>query len=538
MTDTTESPRPTHRFWIPLLVLALAAIAIFFVNSNDNLDRNFRAWISVITLILVCALNLIWFVFLSGYRWTTRLVGVVLLFAAGFGLRKAVRFEAAMDGRGLLEPAWIWSPTKDEILAKRLAANPVQQLSGAPTTASSDDFPEFLGPGRKNFVSNVRLDGNWLEHPPQLLWRKPLGLGWGSFAVASGRALTQEQRGDDELVVCYDLRSGAPLWAHTNQARFSESFGGVGPRATPTIVDRQVFAIGGTGILDCLDLNSGTLRWSRSVLKESNQPNLQWGKSSSPLVFDDLVVVTGGQSAGPTVLAYKRSSGEPVWSVGTDNASYASPILATLNNQRQIVSLNATDIMGIEPASGKVLWSYTWAPKSKFPRCAQPVVVGENRIFFSAGYGLGSGVISVKPSNGGTWEVREEWVAKTMKTQFNNVSVKDGYVYGIDDGFLACVDVASGARKWKDGRFGSGQSLLVDSYLLVQNETGRVALVDAKPESFNQIATLDALSSKTWNNPVVAAPYLLVRNDQEAACYELPRLSEARQSAKLGGPER
>jgi outer membrane protein assembly factor BamB len=531
MPEPLERSR-SHRLWIPVVLLLIALGAGFYVNQREDLDRNFKAWISLGVPVLIFPLLIIWFLFLSRIRWTIRLLGLAVLVVLGLVAPRVVRIESAVNGTGLLKIAWRWEPTKDEVLAAKLSQQPQQPTGRSTSTSSAADFPQFLGPDRKNEVRGVAFDRNWKENPPKLLWRQPIGLGWSSFAVVQGRAVTQEQRGEDELVTCYDIRSGALFWAHTNHARFIELQGGDGPRATPTLVDNRAYALGGTGILDCLDLSSGRLIWSKSVLELAKQSNLTWGKSSSPLVYDDLVVVTGGRGNGPTVFAYRKNNGDLAWSAGDEEASYASPTLVTLQGKRQVLSLNAGKVISLDPTTGKLLWEFIWAPKAKWPRSSQPVAFGNDKVFFSAGYGLGSIVLKVDLKPGDTWEVSEVWSAKTMKTQFNNVSILDGFVYGIDDGFMACVDLTSGARKWKDGRYGSGQSLLVDNVLFVQDEKGPILLVEAKPGGWNEVARLDALSGKTWNNPVVANPYLLVRNDTEAACYQLPQPRSDRASAR------
>lgn len=531
MSDTAQ-PTRSHRYWIPVFLLFITATAEVYLNSQEDLDRNFRAWISFGIPVLCSALVLIWFLLLSGFRWTTRLLGLAIVVGVGFLARQTIRVESAIDGRGLLKLTWKWSPTKDELLATRLAQQPQVKPVEKVTQSESADFPQFLGPDRRNEVKKVTFDRNWADNPPKLLWRQPIGLGWSSFAVLKGRAVTQEQRGGDELTTTYDLQTGTLLWSHTNQTRFSEIQGGDGPRATPTLQDDQVYALGATGILDCLELKSGKTIWSKSVLGLANQSNPIWGKSSSPLVYDDLVVVTGGRGNGPTVFAFRRKSGDLAWSAGDEEASYASPALATLLGQRQVLSLNASKVISLDPTSGKLLWSYTWSPKDKWPRCSQPLTFGTDRVFISAGYGLGSVVLKLSQKDGGAWEVAEDWAVKTMKTQFNNVSILDGFVYGIDDGFMACVDLSNGKRKWKDGRYGSGQSLLVDDILFVQHENGSIILVDAKPGGWNEVGRIEALTGKTWNNPVVANPYLLVRNDQEAACFELPQPRGDRAAAK------
>jgi outer membrane protein assembly factor BamB len=351
-----------------------------------------------------------------------------------------------------------------------------------------------------------------------MVWRQPIGLGWSSFAIAHGRAVTQEQRGENELVVCYDPFNGRALWAHTNKVRFSEPLGGDGPRATPTLVSNRVYALGATGILDCFALSDGTLVWSRDTLKEAGASNLVWGKSSSPLVFNDLVVVSGGDS-GPLLLAFNKNTGALVWRGGNGSSSYASPVLANVGGRTQILSVNAQSVTGHDPEDGAVLWDYPWP--GGFPKCSQPVAIGPDKVFISAGYGVGCALLQLKAQPDGRLETSEVWKNRNMKTQFANVAVRDGFIYGLDEGILACVELETGKRRWKDGRYGHGQMLLVEDVLLVQMESGPVALVEANPNAFHEIARTPALKSKTWNNPALTGKYLLVRNDQEAICFEL-----------------
>jgi outer membrane protein assembly factor BamB len=462
---------------------------------------------------------IVWLLFLSGLRWRTRFItlGVVVLFF--FGLGKSVRFEGSKDGSGTPVMAWTWSPKKVEpAIEFKLAGNTGR--SGTPDGAA--DFPGFLGADRSAAIQSVHLDCDWAKHPPQKIWRQPIGLGWSAFSVTGGNALTQEQRGENELVVCYELASGNVLWSHTNLVRFHEGMGGDGPRATPTIVNGRVYALGATGILDCLDLATGQLIWTHKTLDENGVPNLIWAKSSSPLVYDNLVVVSGGGGTnGPTLLAYQINDGKAAWKSGAAKASYSSPVIATLCGRRQILSVNAMSVTSHDPGDGAVLWDYHWGD-DKFPKCSQPIAVAGDRVLLAAGYLAGTIMLQIKDGPGGKLQVTEAWKNRNLKSAFSSLAVREGFVYGLDDGILACVDLASGERKWKGGRYGYGQLLLVGDTLLVQTEPGPVVLVEANPAAYKEVAKIDALSAKTWNVPALAGEYLLVRNDQEAVCYKLP----------------
>ncbi|MEZ5327363.1 MAG: PQQ-binding-like beta-propeller repeat protein [Verrucomicrobiales bacterium] len=349
-----------------------------------------------------------------------------------------------------------------------------------------------------------------------------MGLGWSGFAVKGRYAVTQEQRDALEMVTCYDFENGKPLWAHRNETRFSEGMGGDGPRATPQIDGDRVYAFGATGILDCLELATGNLLWSRQVLVENSTANPMYGKSGSPLIVGDQVIVTGGES-GPLLIAYDKMTGEPLWKNGTDAAGFSTPVLATLSGVKVIVSVNAKSVTGHDPKSGEERWRWPWP--GTMPKPAQPQVIGNDSVLVTASYGLGSHLLKIgAPDPDGKSTVEEIWESSRMKTKFSSACISGDYAYGLDEGQFACINLENGDREWKDGRYGFGQNLLIGDVLLVQAERGQVVLLRATPDGHQELAKMDALRSdtKSWNTPTLAGSYLIVRNDVEAACFRLP----------------
>jgi outer membrane protein assembly factor BamB len=341
--------------------------------------------------------------------------------------------------------------------------------------------------------------------------------------VSGEHAITQEQRREDELIVCYELLTGRPMWAHTNRVRFSESLGGDGPRATPTVREGRVYAMGATGILDCLEEATGRLIWSRDVLRENNLSNISWGKSCSPLLANGLVVVTGGDQREKTLLAYEAATGKAVWQAGRDKASYCSPQLGVVAGQEQILVVNAHSVTGHNPRSGEILWEYPWP--DKYAKATQALVIDSNRVFVAAGYGVGCVMLKVENASPNGWTVEALWKNRNLKPKFTNLVRRGDHVYGLDEGVLTCINLDTGNREWKEGRYGHGQVLMVDDVLLVQAEGGDVALVEVSPKEAHERSRFPALQGKTWNNPVLVQDLLLVRNDHQAACYRLPQQS-------------
>jgi outer membrane protein assembly factor BamB len=306
---------------------------------------------------------------------------------------------------------------------------------------------------------------------------------------------------------------------HTDEVRWDDPLGGPGPRATPTIADSRVYSLGGTGVLNVLDLQSGELVWSRNVVEENGAKAPTYGVSSSPLIVGDAVVIAAGGPDGRSLVAYHRETGEELWSGGDDPAAYSSPVLARLAGRSTILLLSDDNVVGHDAADGTVLLSYPWLPTEKV---SQILLLPGERLFVSSGYGVGAKLLGLRASDSEGLEVELVWESRAMKAKFTNVVHRDGYLYGLDDGILACVDASNGERMWKGGRYGHGQVILVHDLLLVLAEDGRVALVEADPGAHRELGSFAALKGKTWNHPALAGGLLVVRNDREAACYELP----------------
>lgn len=502
--------------------LAVAPLLVAWIQSDTEIEENMRGIRSLLTWFSSGALAWIWTMVMVAPGWKSRLAVFCLpLVSMGsfFGLFRM----AGSDGNGIPHFTWRWTPQPDESLA-RLESQTSGRLPAAPEGAQ--DFPRFLGPLGNNRFDGVTLDRDWKNKPPRELWRIDLGAGWGGFAVKGGLAITQEQRGQDECITAYALADGAPFWFHSRPVRFTEGQGGDGPRATPSIVDNRVYAMGATGWLSCLDLKDGHLIWERDVLANPSARNLMWGKSCSPLVVDQRVFVTGGERTNPSVFAFDALTGQPLWSSGVpgDGASYASLVFAKLAGRSVILSVNASSLTIHDASTGEILATQPW--EGNWPKCSDPMVLPGDRILLTAGYQMGDLMLQAR-ADGNALGLEVVWQAKSMKTTFNNCTIRDTAVYGIDDGMLACIDLKDGKRLWKTERVGHGQAMGVGDLLLVQTEPGPILLVEASPAGSKVLGKIKALEGKTWNNLCLAGKYLLARNDRQAFCFELPLLSLA-----------
>jgi outer membrane protein assembly factor BamB len=388
-----------------------------------------------------------------------------------------------------------------------------------PRSPGTSYWNGFRGPQRNGTYDQQPVQTAWAAAGPRLLWKQPIGGGYASFAVARGRAFTIEQRGAQEVVAAYDVLTGRELWTNGWTATFRESMGGDGPRATPAWADGLVFALGGTGEFRALDEATGRVLWRTNILEDAGAQNLQWGMSASPLVVDDTVVVLPGGAGGRSVVAYSRRDGQRVWSALDDQQSYSSPMLTEIAGVRQLVVFSAARVAGLIPGTGEVLWEYPW--KTDYDvNASQPVILPGNRVFLSSGYGHGAVMIEVTRSEP-KWSVREVWRNIRMKNQFSSSLLHEGYLYGLDEAILACLDAATGDVKWKGGRYGYGQVLLASDHLIVLTESGELALVRATPEGHREVARVPAIEGKTWNHPAINDGYLLIRNGTEMAAFDL-----------------
>jgi len=295
--------------------------------------------------------------------------------------------------------------------------------------------------------------------------------------------------------------------------------GGEGPRSTPTWHDGLVYALGARGELRCLDAVTGKLVWRTNILSDAGATNLTWGMAGSPLVAGDAVIVQPGGSNGRSVAAYDRRTGKPLWTALDDKTAYASPMQVTIGGVRQLAIVTAGRLVGLSLDRRDVLWEFPWSTDHD-ASAAQPVVIGENRIFYSSGYGTGAVVLELTKT-GDKFSVREIWRNIRMKNRQSTSILQDGFIYGLDEGILACVDVATGDLKWKGGRYGHGQMLLADGHLVIITEDGELVLVAATPEKLREVARVPALDGETWNVPAFAEGILLVRNTKEMAAFDL-----------------
>jgi outer membrane protein assembly factor BamB len=383
-------------------------------------------------------------------------------------------------------------------------------------------WPRFRGANDDGKYAGGGLLERWPEKGPPLLYRRPIGAGWSGFAVGHGRAYTIEQRRDREVIACYDFETGLELWTHEYEARFSDSAGGPGPRATPTLDGDRVYALGAAGRLSCLNAFTGESLWDVNVRRLFGEPLPAYGAAASPLISRNNVVVTSTGTNGLSVITYEKMTGATGWATVRQPQGYTSVIEASLLGRRQFINVSGIAVNGLDPDSGEVLWSHPWEPNLQLNN-AQPIVVGDDRLFLSSEYGLGCALLQLR-RDGDAFAVEELWKNLNMMNKFASSVEIAGFVYGLhqEQGFLVCLDLETGRTRWRvREEYGCGQILHADGKLVVQSEMGELALVRATPEGFEELGRFEAIEGKSWNPMAMADGRLLIRNGREMACYDL-----------------
>lgn len=572
------------RIWIPCVLIALMLVARFVPGMVQNGPA--LIWmVAAFGPMLLGLLVVLWWLILSRASWKERLaglVGIIATFAIIFSLLDpsmlgppipvitipmgiggfaigvillsnvldfrrthaglilcflGAGFSTLLKNDGMWGDFafgldWRWTPTPEEqFLSNQSKSSPAQandQVAEQIVQAVQNaEWPGFRGPNRDGVQNGVVFSADWQNNPPKELWRIKVGPAWSSFAVAGSYLFTQEQRGDNESVVCYDANTGSETWAFSIESRFFDGLGGLGPRATPTIANGSIFAMGGEGWLVRLDAATGELIWKVDIREAANCQPPMWGFSSSPLVTDGVVAVHTGATEDKGIMAFDFETGEVRWSAAAGIQSYGSLQVVTLAEHRLVAILSDEGVQMLNPADGKTDLLYEW--KHQGYRALQPQVVGGSGLLIPTGMGMGTRMIEVVASGEGepaetTLTAKEKWTSRRLKPDYSDLVVHKGFAYGFDNLIFTCIDLADGERKWIGGRYGKGQAiLLADSDLiLVISEKGQLVLLKANPEQQEELATIDALNGKTWNHPVVVGNRLFLRNAAEAVCYELP----------------
>ncbi len=534
-----ENPRwnPPLAVWLFILLAILIIVIVRFTDAMA--DHAIGNVISAAALFFSLFAWLAWFSLYSRHTFWIRILPFTLIVSLLTGFFAFYRIDHVS---GELVPFFArrFSSHPDQLLPLPNQTGPVLAKDTPNLSVKNpSDFPQFLGKNRNATVDGIELKEDWKESKPKEIWKQSIGAGWSAFSVVNGYAVTMEQRGPLELTTCYRLDTGAILWSHATPARYQNKLGGIGPRSTPTIHKGRVYSLGVTGKLNCLDGATGDVVWEKDIPTELGSSTVEdaelvfYGRSNSPLIVDDLVVIPAGGTSEKglhSLIAYHCETGEEKWRGGTHQISYSSPSLVEICATRQILNVNENSVSGHDCITGETLWSHPWPGNNlSNSNSSQAVVISTDKVLLSKGYGNGAMLLQISRSENGDWSAKEIWKKhNVLRTKFTNVVVKGNYTFGLSDGILQCIETETGRVRWKKGRYGHGQILLVGDKILVLAENGTVHLIAANPKRHQELGKFKAIEGTSWNNLCLYGPYLLVRNSQEAACFELPSKQRSR----------
>ncbi len=522
-------------FWIAIGIFALVPVVRWILFETDHQFANMGGVGTALIGCLVAYIG-IWNRFgTNAKRKSLLLVTPLLIAAIGYSLFEFVGVT------GELIPVFrarVWFKKSTPIVGA-VSRDDRQVVAARETASIPFESTQFLGSDRNGIIQNQEFSTGWEKQLPKVVWKIPIGAGWSSFAVSRGLAITLEQLDDQECLTAFELTTGKVVWRAKSPGRHTQALGGLGPRSTPTVHRGKVIAQSALGIVSCVELETGKINWQQDLLKlagtdqETSEKAILWGRSGSPLAIDDYVVVPfGGKADSPSLtslIAFDLETGKEIWTGGNQQIAYSSPVLLTLCGVSQIVSVNEGVVTGHDPKNGKTLWSTPWPSKSNGDACSsQPVAVDDRRLLLGKGYALGSKLIELKysgdrpesQSDPACWKVDTNWESnRVLKTKFTSATAYGGYLFGLCDGVLECIDPKDGTRVWRGKRYGHGQTIIVNGHILVTTEDGRVVLIPATTSGQGrEIAQVPVLEGITWNVPAVAGPYLLIRNATFAAC--------------------
>lgn len=410
----------------------------------------------------------------------------------------------------------------------RLSAGMLMLLLGAtllfaePPAGSKEQWGQYRGPNRDGVAAGDARLSAWPANGPKQVWKQPVGVGFSGIVIAGDRLLTMFGEDSTEFLACFDRKSGKERWRQPVGKLFVDDLGN-GPRATPVVDGKLVFALSSYGQMHALEIANGRPLWMYSLADSFEIKVPQRGFSTSPLVVDDLLLVQAGGGDGEALVALDKKSGQKAWTAVDGLPSYSSPIDATIHGQRQLVFATVRvverkpifETVGVTP-QGEVLWRGPSIPGI----IAMPVLVAPDKIFVSGSNDDGCSLIKVS-RDGNAFTAAELWQNREMKNHFNSSVYFDGNIYGFSKATLKCIDAATGEQRWVKRGFGKGSLIVAGGHLLVVSDRGELALLQATPEAYRELGRAHLIDGKSWTSPTYFDGHIYVRSVQEMASYKL-----------------
>jgi len=381
--------------------------------------------------------------------------------------------------------------------------------------AGAADWPQWRGPNRDGISQETGLLSSWPSGGPRVVWQtKGHGQGYSSLAIVKDRIYTQGQRGNQEFVIAFDVKTGNKMWETPTSRAYSNDRGD-GPRGTPTIDGDRLYAMTGDGVLVCLDTATGKIIWSQNVAQTYRGSIPNWGFSESPLIDGNrLIVMPGGN--GASLVSLDKFTGKLQWKTGSDSAGYSSAVVADVGGVRQVLALSGNSAMGVMEDNGELLWRYTKV-SNRTANIATPIY-RDGQVFVSTAYGTGCALLKLSGKT-----MSEVYFNRDMKNHYSSSVLVEGTLYGYNDSILTAMNFNTGAVAWKDRSVGKGSVVYADKHIYALSENGVVGLIEATPEAYKEVSRFEISkgSLPTWSPPVIADGKLYLRDQDNLTCYDI-----------------
>jgi len=385
-------------------------------------------------------------------------------------------------------------------------------------------WPHWGGPTSDFKTDSTGLAETWPESGPPEIWSRDLGEGYSAILVEDGILYTQYRLGDRELTIALDADTGETLWEHsydspTDGWTFDR---GAGPHATPALSRDSLFTAGSTGVFQAVRRSDGAPLWSYDQMEDFDGSFRHRGYSSSPILYGDTVILPVGGD-GRSVVALLQSDGSVVWKGGDDDISYSSPVLIEVGGKQQLVAFGANEIAGVDPATGKVLWTHPHATRGAF-NISTPLWSNDGLLFVSSAYDGGGRVLRLT-ANGSATKVEELWFSNQMRVHFGTAIRLGDTVYASSGDFgpapMTAVDVHSGKILWRDRTFAKHSLVWADGKLILLDEDGVLGLLRVNREGAEVLAQHSVFDSLSWTVPTLVGTRLYLRNREQIKALEL-----------------
>jgi outer membrane protein assembly factor BamB len=392
------------------------------------------------------------------------------------------------------------------------------------SSACASDWPQFLGPARNGRSTETGLLATWPVAGPPVVWERQVGAGYSGPVISGQRLILFHQVGKEEVIECRDAATGNGLWKSAYASNYVDDYGkGDGPRSTPLIADKQVFTLGPEGDWRCFDHETGKTLWKRSLHEDYPVKKNFFGVGTSPILEGEkLLINVGAKNAG--VVAFARNTGKELWKATDHQASYSSPVAASIAGKRQVFFFTREGLVALDPASGAVVFSKPWrARMAASVNAATPLVIN-NQVFISASYNTGA--LLLRWGDGGVEEIwkRDDIMSNHYATCIHH----NGYLYGFDGrqeerARFRCVELETGKIRWTKEGFGCGSMILAEGRLIILNEDGDLVLVEAAPEAYQEKARANVLSKPCRAQIALSEGRLYGRDPRKIICWNLKK---------------